>query len=91
MKEITEIIYVADDGARFSDKEECLKYECELKECSQLKRTLKRIQELCNKREGCQDCPFAYGDSCGITGSDIIEDKNIFPWQWQVDRWGDWN
>ena len=88
MKEITEIIYVADDGMRFSDKEDCLKYESELKEYSQLKRTLKRIQELCFKRTDCLGCPFANSFHCGITGNDINNTENLLPFQWDIEKWG---
>lgn len=67
MKEIMVTYYEANDGRRFTTKQECYEHECELKKIHNFFRTLNSIKYFCKKEGECTNCPFLIGVSCGIT------------------------
>ncbi len=88
MREIFITMYEAEDGRKFTNKQDCYEYESRNKEISNLKRALSRIQELCNLREGCDGCPFLNGNYCGITFQDVMEGTSDTPYNWKIEKWG---
>jgi hypothetical protein len=80
MKEISVTYYVAEDGKKFTTKQECYAYECKLK-YQNLFRALQSIKDLCYEHDMCDDCPFSEGSCCGITGDDTP------PMSWHLENW----
>jgi hypothetical protein len=85
MKEILVTYYVAEDGKKFTSKQECYEYECELKKIHNWFRTLNDIKDFCRNHEECVGCPFLNGIRCGLTGesTDIAMQKAPFCWDFK--------
>lgn len=53
------IIYEANDGAQFDNKNECIEYENNSRDYKHAKEALAAIQEICDKHNRCRGyCPF---------------------------------
>lgn len=88
MKEIVMTIFVAEDGTKFTDRQDCFNYERKRKEIESLKRALERIRDICDKTD-CSKCPFVNGTCCGITNRTITDNANFFPQDWDnIKDWG---
>jgi hypothetical protein len=85
MKEITKVIYVADDGKEFATKPECFEYESECKKIKSFKRTLNAIADFCFKHPDCRDCPFynKTDEICDITFSSVGNGGENLPYNWK--------
>ena len=70
------IIYVAENGATFEDRMECLSYESEVDE---VKEAIRVIKGYCTKyrkfSDGCTACP--YNKFCN---------RDFYPSDWKVDN-----
>lgn len=62
MKEIVVTQYVAEDGKKFETKEKCITYEERRKEIFELRKTLRKIKDICDNTN-CQYCPFNDDDT----------------------------
>ena len=82
MKEIVSVMYEANDGTRFSNKEACFEYEERLKEYDNLKRSLRRIKALCYNNTDCESCPFYSDNGCMFRNFDLISD--CIPVNWKI-------
>ncbi len=79
-EKIKVVVYVANDGTEFNTKEECYKYEAEVKKVSSFMRTLKAIKEFCEQKEKCLDCPFCDGSFCKLISADMCK----IPRNWKI-------
>lgn len=82
MKEVISVMYEANDGSRFANKNDCFEYENKLKEYENLKRALKRIKEICYDDADCEECPFYSGNDCMFRNFDCISD--CIPVNWKI-------
>ena len=87
MKEILVIYYVAEDGKKFTSKQECYEHESELKKIHNWFRTLDSIRAFCNEHDDCEDCPFLKGSYCGITGEFTDTVMQNAPFNWHFENW----
>lgn len=55
MTEKTKVIYIANDGTEFDNKEKCVSYE---KEFDDIIKALKKLKEKCILADECESCPF---------------------------------
>lgn len=53
-----------------------------------LKRALMEVQNICNNRVGCEDCPFTkdHGETCFF---DVHHNEELvtFPFEWSFEDW----
>jgi hypothetical protein len=57
----TVMVYVAFDGTRFDEEDECLSYEKEKSEEIELRKHIEAIRNYCSKRN-CEECPYHLDD-----------------------------
>lgn len=87
MKEILVTYYVAEDGKKFTTKQECYEHECKLKKFHCWFRTLDSIKAFCAEHKECEDCPFLNDERCGITGEYTNTVMENLPADWNFRDW----
>ena len=87
MKEILVTYYVAEDGKKFTSKQECYEHECELKKIQNWFRTLESIRAFCAEHDGCENCPFLNDSHCGFTNECTETVMENAPYSWDFKDW----